>query len=229
MTSVAEIIELHEEEAAVPSGEIDIVIPLSITYGERLEISVYPMFRAVAHRFMEKFGEDERKIFSAEAISWALENLEDPLSELGFEISEDSEDYFITRKIRPSIRPTEAVLIKSTDGLRNLTDYDIDAMTEYGCLLFGIIEDGRVLSVASTNAPIDDYTEIMEIGVETADGFGGRGYGRDSVLALTNELSARGITVHYEYASKNRASEALVTGLDTEIIARTYYLVGIRK
>lgn len=226
---MAKITELYEEEKAMLDGEMDIVIPFNLTYRKSAEISVYPMFRAVAEAFLEKFGEDEAKIFSREAISWITESVKGTVSELGFTVGEEAEDYCITRKIILSDRPSKAIRIQSEKGLGNLTDYDIDAMTEYGCICFGIVEDGRILSVACTNAPIDGDTEVVEIGVETAEGYGGHGYGRDAASALADELNSRGIDVHYEYASKNRASEALVAGLNTEIIAKTYYLVGIRE
>ncbi len=226
---MAKITALHEEEKAMLEGEIDIVIPFSLTYGKTAEIAVYPMFKAVAEKFFEKFGEDAAKIFSDEGISWILKSVGEAVTELGFAIGEESEDYFITRKILPSDNTTAAVLIESAEGLCNLTDYDIEAMTEYGHICCGIVKDGKILSVACTNAPIDTDTKGTEIGVETAEGYGGHGYGRDSVAALANELHWRGVAVHYEYASKNQASEALVSGLDTEITAKTYYLVGIRE
>ncbi len=229
MTEMAEIIELYDEEAMILDGDVDIVIPFSFTYSQSLKIEVYPMFRHIAEEFLKKFGEDEVRIFSDEAISWIIEAMDGVVSELGFDISEDSESYYIKRSILPSDYPTHAVPIESEKGLKNLTLYDIDETNGYGCLCFGVIEDGKILSVACTNATVDDDTKVMEIGVETADGHGGHGYGRDAISALANELHSRGIEVHYEYASDNPASESLVKGLNTKIIEKSCHLIGIRK
>lgn len=230
------ITELWEEEAAFLKGEADMILPFSLTYfpGEKedkkVALEIYPMFRAVGDNILKKFAAEPLRTFSEEGISLIKSSIGAAIPELGFTLGEEADDYFICRRILPCNASTKAIPIKSTEGLENLTDYDIDTMTEYGHIFCGIVEDGKILSVACTNSPIlEGEPGAVEIGVETADGYGGKGYGRASVTALTNMLSEMGYEVRYEYASKNRPSEALVNSLETELFSVTYYLLGIKN
>jgi rod shape-determining protein MreC len=150
----------------------------------------------------------------------------------GFEIGEEADDYFVNYRLENAggvVRP-DTRQMGETGALENLTGHDIDALEQFGHLCFATVTDGKIVSAACTNSPVFDDTEgdDIEIGVETAPGYEGRGCGRSNVAALSAALRARGCTALYECASKNIASMKLVQALGGREYARNYYIVGIR-
>ena len=226
------IYEQKDDEAFVLNGEFDIAIPFSFALysgGAEPQIKVFPSLRPLAEEFAEAFG---GALFSDAAIGWVKENFGRYLTKNGFEIGEESDDYFINYRLEHTGGPIQdsTKQLGETGALENLTDYDIDALEQFGHLCFASVVDGKIVSAACTNSPVFDDTEgeDIEIGVETAPGYEGRGYGRSNVAALSAALRARGCTALYECASKNIASMKLVEALGGTEYARNYYIVGIR-
>lgn len=226
------IYEQKDDEAFVLSGDFDIAIPFSFAiYSDSTEpqIKVFPSLRPLAEEFAAKFG---GALFSDAAVAWVKEKFGAYLTEKGFEIGEESDDYFVNYRLENaggSIR-TDTRQVGEAGALENLTGYDIDALEQFGHLCFATVMDGKIVSAACTNSPVFDDTEgdDIEIGVETAPGYEGRGFGRSNVAALSAALRARGCTALYECASKNTASMKLVQALGGREYARNYYIVGIR-
>lgn len=227
------IYEQQEEEALMLEGEFDIAVPFSFAVYEEdgePEIRVYPSLRPLAEEFLEKFADAP---FSDAAIAWAREAFGTFLEKNGFEVGEESEDYFINYRLKPvdgDAVQTTTLPLGYDEELLNLTDYDINTMIEYGHLCCGTVVDGKIVSAACTNQPVFDDTEDceVEIGVETVPDYAGHGYGRSNVAALTSRLASRGCTALYECASKNLPSKKLIESLDGEEYAKNYYVVGTR-
>ncbi len=226
------IYKQHEDEALVLNGEAFMAIPFSFAVypdTEEPEIRVYPSLMPLAEAFFDRF---EYAMFSDEAIAWAKKTFGAFLSENGFEVCEESEDYFISYLLKPAestaVLPT-TVRLDGVGALENLTEYDIDTMTSQGHLCFATVMDGMIVSAACTNSPVDEDVEdtYIEIGVETVSDYAGHGYGSSNVAALTAALAKMGAQPLYECASKNAASMALAKKLGGEIYAKNYYLVGV--
>ena len=226
------IYEQKDDEAFVLSGDFDIAIPFSFAlYSDsaELQIKVFPSLRPLAEEFAAKFGGEP---FSDAAIAWVKETFGAYLADKGFEIGEEADDYFVNYRLENAggaVR-SDTRQMGETGKLENLTGYDIDALEQFGHLCFATVTDGKIVSAACTNSPVFDDTEgdDIEIGVETAPGYEGRGCGRSNVAALSAALRARGCTALYECASKNIASMKLVQALGGREYARNYYIVGIR-
>jgi hypothetical protein len=226
------IYEQHEEETMILEGEFDIAVPFSLAVsGPEAEpkIRVYPSLRPQAEEFVEKFN---GRFFSGEAIAWAVKAFGGFLTEHGFEIGEESEDYFINYRLEKTsdtaVQPFTR-RIGRVGKLQNLTGYDIDALEQFECLCFATVIDGKIVSAACTNSPVtEDMEGGIEIGVETVPEFGGKGYGTSNAAALASELASRGCTALYECASRNTASMKLIAGLGGVEYAKNYYVVGIR-
>lgn len=234
------IIKENFEEEKLAFGDTtdsySLIMPFTLTYDEgtkasdKIEIETYPIFKKDAKEFLERFfAGDGSAIFSKEARQWIKDRVGGYIIKQGFTILEESDDFTVCCRILKSQVPTRAVRICSTKGFENLTEYDIDEMLRYGFWCYGVVEEGKILSVACSNATVDLKGKVMEIGVETAESARGQGYGRESVIALTNELCSVGYEVHYEYLSENYPSKALVSELETEPVSKTYYLVGMKN
>ena len=226
------IYEQKDDEAFVLSGDFDIAIPFSFAlYSDSAEpqIKVFPSLRPLAEEFAAKFA---GALFSDEAIAWVKEKFGPYLTEKGFEPGEEADDYFVNYRLEHAGGPVQPTTrqIGEVGALENLTGYDIDALEQFGHLCFATVVDGKIVSAACTNSPVFDDTEgdDVEIGVETAPGYEGHGYGRSNVAALSAALKAHSCTALYECASKNIASMKLVQALGGVEYARNYYIVGIR-
>ncbi|MBE6611163.1 MAG: GNAT family N-acetyltransferase [Ruminococcaceae bacterium] len=221
----------NEEESLVKRGVFHIAVPLSVTRdcktGE-MKVSVYPSLRREAASLLRRFPGN--KLFSAHAIQAAKTAFDGFLAEHGFAMGEESEDFFRLYRIT---RPDESRILTTTrpfdglKGLRNLTGYDLSAMKKYGHLAFVTVIGDAIVSVACTNAPMSGRGG-MEIGVETAPGYEGRGFGTSNVAALALALKKQGCTALYECASKNRASVRTAENAGGTERARNYYIVGTK-
>jgi len=94
------------------------------------------------------------------------------------------------RVILPSSEP-----LMPDHGYENLTDCEPDPLGE-GLLCFGTVADGRILSAASENPHAEGDT-VVDVGVETAEGYEGKGYAASNVAALAYYLLDPGVTVTY--------------------------------
>ncbi|MCI8386931.1 MAG: GNAT family N-acetyltransferase [Clostridiales bacterium] len=224
------------EKLAV-SGEFDIAIPFSITYRDNEpEVNVFPSGLKIAEEFLRLFDSCE-KTFTNEAISWAREHFEPFLSSNGFSLCEEADDYFLNYRITD---PDRSLILNTTrriysvGELENLTEYDIDLLVQHGYICCATIIDNKIVSAACTNyscALVDSNSDIreIEIGVETAEEYRGKGYGLSSVAALACGLTDHGIKVLYECESRNAASIALVKRLGGELFARNFCVVGRKQ
>ena len=86
----------------------------------------------------------------------------------------------------------------------NLTECQPDPLGE-GYLCFGTVLDGRIVSAAAEN-PHDPSDTVIDIGVETAEGYEGHGYAASNVASLAYYLLDPGMTVTYIAEDNNPAS-----------------------
>ncbi len=228
------IYEQRDDEALVLSGEFDISIPFSFAFYKGCtdpDIKVYPSLRSHAEEFLSRFDGDA--LFTDGAVSWAKEHFGSFLLDLGFELGEESDDYFINYRIE---KPNTDFVLCSTQPmgcvgeLENLTGYDFDALWSFGHMCFATVIDGKIVSAACTNSPVEDGVTFgaIEIGVETAPMYEGKGFGRSNAAALAAALASRGCTALYECASKNTASVRLIERLGGVEYAKNYYIVGMK-
>lgn len=121
---------------------------------------------------------------------------------------------------------SSTVLLKTVDNYQNLTTIDLPAALRAGCVAYGYIEDGRIISVALTHTPPQDNT--AEITLETACGYRGLGYAKAALASLTAALTARGISVYYRTRSQNEASARTALAVGYRAAGRYYRYLGRR-
>jgi hypothetical protein len=221
-------------EALVLDEEFDIAIPFAVSVSDgEPEVRVFPSLKKLAVEFLSLFDSSD-KIFTTEAIKWAKENFTPFLESNGFTLVNESDDYFLNYRIPNADRSlilNNTRVITSVGNLINLTGYDFDTMSQYGHLCFATVEGDKIVSAACTNYSCilanseSDYREI-EIGVETAEGYRGKGYAKSNVTALASMLSDHGYSILYECESGNTASIALANSLHGELYARNFCVVG---
>ena len=228
MPNKLEIKYAERDEAWLNGGEV--AVPIEITVRDSVaQIEYYPSAKGIVDEFVRLYGENEDTLFSSEAIAFAAEKFGAFLTSRGFELSPDSEDYYINFAL-PS-RKIEAhpnvCRLDGTEAFDDLTDTDIGGLISDGYIIYAAVVAGKIVALANTGEPINgDTPKAVEIGVDTAEEYRRRGLGKACVLALTSELSRLGHTAIYECASGNTASVQLAESLGGRIVYKKYYAVG---
>lgn len=214
-------------------GTADVAVPFELTAeGDEVICRCYFEAEYLADEFFDGFGDTEGTLFSSDAVSWLAEKFDAFLADYGFELSPDSGDYYINYSLSDGARGScdGVVRINGDEGYEDLTDTDICGFSECGFIMYAAVVDGKIVAIANTGEPVgDDTPEAVEIGVDTAEEYRRRGYGKACILALARELKNLGHTAIYECASKNTASIKLIEGIGGKIISKKLYAVGFRE
>lgn len=221
---------IPRDEAWLEHGEV--AVPLEITVKSSVAtVEFYPSTKALTDEFISLYGTNESTLLCPEAVSWAVKNFGAFLEKYGFEISPDSEDYYINYLItKPSgfSRP-EVIRLTGNEGYTDLTDTDIDGLISEGYVIYAAILDGKIAALANTGEPITkDTPHEVEIGVDTAEEYRRQGLGAACVYALASELCEGGRAAVYECASANTASIHLAESLGGTVNSKKFYVVGFR-
>ncbi len=228
---MSELVLALRDESWLESGEV--AVPLEITVSENTAtIEYYPSAEAIVTKLTERFGGSVDRLFSLEAIDFAVRYFGDYLESYGFSLSPDSYDFYINctlegecEKSAPEVRK-----LNGSEGYNDLTDTDIDGLIAEGYIIYAAVVGNDIAAVANTGVPINgDTPREVEIGVDTAKKYRRMGYGRACISALVSELAGLGYTPVYEYASRNTASGELVKSLGGKEISRKFYIVGFRE
>lgn len=212
------------------TAEVAVPFEMTVRGGEAF-IEYYPTAKPLVDEFLQKFGACEAFLLSAEAVKWACERFGAFLEQHGFWMSPDSEDYYIGYALdepQGQILP-EITRLAGDETYTDLTETDIEGLCAGGYIIYAAIVDNNIAAVANTGEPIAEETpREVEIGVDTAEKYRRRGYGKACVTALVRELHERGYTAVYECASENTASVGLAESLGGKAAYRKFYIVGFR-
>jgi len=91
-------------------------------------------------------------------------------------------------------------------------------------VVFGVVEDGAVVSVAYAHRSGEMADQVADIGVETAPGYRGRGYARACVSAVIGAYAERGGEALYGCSPANAASVATIRSCGGQLYGRGGWL-----
>lgn len=190
-------------------NRLDLIIPIGITRlsGREPEITCYPELKDLA-LMLDKLPHD--RLFERETLSLITKRASEcpalkdylPDSEhfcdLSYIYRLDSAD-----DLCEGLITDQTVQITKESVYENLTDTEPD-MLDDGALIFGTVENGRIVSVAFENPRFgEDDGGTADVGVETADSFTGKGYGKSNAAALCKALLGLKKSVVYIAQSSN--------------------------
>lgn len=188
------------------AGKFNPMLPLGLTLstdGVRT-VTTFDETRDAAE-YLDALPEDE--IFTEKTKKHLISLLEDRMAGFGY----DTEIVFATEYVlesRPdvdrSVIRTDTEPLLPEHGYDNLTECEPDPLGE-GLLCFGTVIDGKIVSAAAENPHSPDDT-VIDIGVETADGHTGNGYGASNTASLAYYLLDPGMKVTYIAEDDNIAS-----------------------
>ena len=216
-----------EEEAALRAHE-DLILPLGVIQktGEPPCVTADPAFGEEA-LWLDSLPEGQ--LFTAETADALLQRIAGKLTALGYEgeVAETTVYRLSERAAvnRTCIREYSEPLMPD-HPYRNQTDCEPDPLGD-GLLCFGTVIDGVILSAASEN-PHDEGDTVIDIGVETAPDYEGRGFAASNVAALAYYLLDPGITVTYIVEDNNPASKRVAEKVGFLPYAKELRVVGWR-
>ena len=210
--------------------ESDVAVPISVSKDEdgAVTVTVYSRFAKEAEEFAKQFGDDP---FSAQALDFIDRVFAPPMREYGFRYEREYDQTVLTfTSSGKTERPDNAVCIGTQAELEKyefLTARDFEIDDGDPCdAAFAVIEDGKIVSVAAVNDYSDDGS--VEINVETAPAFRGRGFASDAVSALASYLEGLGERVTYKCRESNAASVKVAEKAGMKYAGKAFYYVCYR-
>lgn len=220
------------EESWLHDPSADVAVPIEITLrGDTLTVEYYPSAEKIICEILQLFGKNGDILFSSDAVGLIAQRCGSFLSRYGFSLSPDSEEYYLGYifceteiGVVPEIRR-----LSGDEEYNDLTGTDIAGLCEAGYIVYAAVVGDTIAAVSNTGEPVgSDAGREIEIGVDTAERYRCRGYGKACAAALVRELSSMGHTAVYECASGNTASIRLAESIGGRLTYKKIYAVGFR-
>ena len=210
------------------NGGSDVIEALHVEFSENgLKIEVAPELLEAVKPFSEL---SEEQFFSSETIDKLVDIIDGILYPMGYEVRY-GRNYHYTISGRESVN--KSLILDSSEVLlpehsyENLTELTSEEL-EFGFLCFATVIDGKIVSIATEN-PHHEEAKRIDIGVETAEGFEGNGYGSSNVASLTYYLLDTGITVTYTVDDGNLPSIKLAEKVGFKKQYHWFDIVGVKE
>jgi|GEM_PF-923005 Predicted acetyltransferase len=208
-----------------------VAIPLEVTRSSGVTvIRACSELKEIALRFASLF---DCELFSSEAGKW-LDLAVAPFIDNESLCRSDEcgrmiiFEFFGRNSAETRIISVETLLYKADAGYENLTSFDLDLIAELEMPAFVVISDDKVVS-AAVGSSCGDGMNQSEVGVETADGYGGRGFATACVRSLALELRERGKAALYIAQEDNPASISVAKNAGFEETGRLLQIICREK
>ena len=217
-----------EGEEFVLETEFDIAVPVHVEqlHGET-KVFAYPCVASLCAEYEQRFAED---LFSDEALDFIRAGCEDFCRTHGYHEEKRPKNWgynFLCAENTVD-EAFSCERIRRAGKYKNLTTFDIAECLAYERVIYAIVKDGQIVSVAVTCEAPQKGAEWVEIGTETAVGHRGNGYSKAAVRALSAFLTQKGYRVLYKCHHENVASAAVARGAGFDEVGKFYYYV-LRK
>ena len=207
-------------------GVADLIAPFSFTVtSQGIEAVAYPAVKGEAEEFLCRYVHSP---IAEEALAFLRMTLAPYIEANGYR-----EERFLDRHVcifHAGETPTaqiKARILQEKDQNTNETTRQIEEILKNNRLAYGVFENEKLVSVAYTHtAPTPPLTEV---GVETAVDARGNGYATAALIALTNDLRARGVTAEYRAFCTNIPSRRVALAAGYTEVGSFYRYTGRRK
>ena len=110
---------------------------------------------------------------------------------------------------------------------KNLTTFSLEELLDKSIVAFVTVVDSQVVAIATVNETLEE-TNCLEVTVETAVKYRGKGYALSNVAALTAYLIEKGATVAYCCRNNNTKSTKIARHVGFERVGRFYAVSAYR-
>jgi hypothetical protein len=214
-----------EDEKEILEANYPTIIPLLVTETDGdIEIEAYAGIEEIATEFHGSF---HNRYFTKEAIDWLDQRLLPYVESLGY-LRECTGKYRWYRSFSCQNRSSLQVdcirrdsVLLSDGRYDSLLSFPYSEQLEKGLPSYVSFADGKLVSIATVNEHTDGQ-KMLELTVETAIGYRGRGLGLSNIVALADYLLENGYYVSYNCSRYNRASCKLAVKAGLEQVGRFY-------
>lgn len=218
----------YEGEELVRETAFDIAVPVHVEqfHGET-KIFAYPSVAPMCEEYEKRFGND---LFSENALDFLRDGCIEFRNTYGYKEEKHPKNWgynFLCAENTPDA-DISCERIRRDGKYKNLTTFDIGQCLAYERVIFAVVKDGQIVSVAVTGEAPQKGAEWVEIGTETAVGYRGNGYSKAAVRALSAFLIQKGYRVLYKCHHENLVSAAVARGAGFDEVGKFYYYV-LRK
>lgn len=218
----------NEGEAFIRENLFDIAVPIHVEqFNGETKIFAYPFAEKHCKEYETRFVDD---LFSDEALEFLREGCKDFCKELGYTEEKHPKNwgYNFICESNTAKEDIECVRIRRDGKYKNLTTFNISQCLAYERVIYAVVKEGQIVSVAVSSESLKDADEIIEIGTETAVGYRKNGYSVATVRALSEFLCSKGLKVLYKCHHENVASESVARRAGFDEVGKFFYYV-LRK
>ena len=217
------IIDYDGEELVRDIG-FDMAIPVHVeAFEDEVKIFSYPSAEKVCREYEEKY---KNNLFSEDALEFIRNGCTNFRNELSYREEKYPDNWgynFILDTI--NYENSEAERIRRDGKYKNLTTFDISSCLAHERVIFAIVKEGQIISLAVTTEAPQKGADWIEIGTETAPAYRGNGYSTAAVCALSAFLISKGFRVLYKCHHRNLASVSVAKRAGFKEVGKFYYYV----
>ncbi len=216
-----------QDEAFVLGSRFDVAIPVYFYQsGECLRVECYPRVEKLVRAHVEAY---RSQLFSDASLHALHKALAPRIKRWGY--ADDC--HRMRRHVVYTAAPDaplpqtgiKACRLTAEHQAKNKTTLPIDDMCARGCLVFGVLQNGYVVSLAATHEGGEAWGEQAEVVVETAVAARGNGFATASLIALRAALAQQGCGMEYRCSTRNTGSRRVAAGAGLALTGQCYYYV----
>lgn len=223
---------IHEDpffEEAAMNGDFDVIVPVSIFVPSNGDEPLFTAYNSVWD-ICEAYEADNRDdLMNPDALAKLCRDITPAIREMGYDVDLKGSRVILEYRINSTNESVEkyaqhAVIIRSYEEIRELECPLLHVPDpEDGNVCSVVIENGVVCSSADINDYSDD--DSVEINIETASAYRGKGYGTIATAGLIRHLLNDGNTVAYNCAEKNISSSAIAKKLGMTLQGKSFNII----
>lgn len=222
-----QIIPDIDGEELVRETNFDIAVPVHVeTFGGETKVFAYPSVLSLCETYAARFATD---LYGDAALAYLADGCAAFCTSLGY--TKDKHSAVVGYNFLPQGEPTcdfaFCKRIRRDGKYENLTTFDLSACLAAERVIFAVVDNDLIVSVAVTCEALTPENEggMIEISTETAPDFRGKSYATACVAALSAHLLSRGYRALYKCRRENTASARVARAAGFEKTGDFAYLV----
>lgn len=209
-----QIIPDKDGEELVREMNFDIAVPVHLeTLNDETKIFAYPSVLPLCETYAARFAAE---MYSDDALAYLSDGCTAFCDSLGYTKDKHSTvaGYNFLAQREPTCDFSFCKRIRREGKYENLTTFDLSACLSAERVIFAVVDNGLIVSVAVTCEALtsENAGGMIEISTETAPSFRGDGYATACVSALSAYLLSRGYRALYKCRKENEISARVAIG-----------------
>lgn len=218
----------REGEEFIRENLFDIAVPVHVeVFKGETKIFAYPFAENLCKEYEEKFTDD---LFSDDALDFLRRGCENFRQELGYAEEKYPKNWGYNFICSDNVADAniKCERIRRDGKYKNLTTFNIAECLAYERVIYAVVNEGQIVSVAVSSESLSNAKDLIEIGTETAVGYRKNGYSTAAVKALSEFLISKGFKVLYKCHHRNEGSAAVAQKAGFDEAGKFFYYV-LRK